>query len=371
MLGPPKPGRLDEPVTASLEALVPRGNFYRRLEAKLDLGFVREWAKGHYADRGRPSIDPVIFVKPQLVMVFEGIRSERKLVETASLNLAHPWYFGSAPDGEPSVGQGLLVADIAVTSVNIDWPLRRRPPIGLRRQDRRPRGELPPCGSRRPEEHVAASNTMRRGRRCGGRRRPHPACETPSPGYSTAERRRDGRGERRGRPHARNIGCLVCRIAPAADIPKWPGSSLFRCQPNHRIMQRWKRRGSIAPPRHGHAGTEPICVANPAHRRVSGRSRRALYHAPRWRKLSTEQEAAIRANAGNRSLRELAAEHAVSHETVRAVLLREALPVSGSTGRMARRTAVGDNPERSSPRPSPYRAAAGRHAARLILGAPA
>ena len=53
---------------------------------------------------------------------------------------------------------------------------------------------------------------------------------------------------------------------------------------------------------------------------MSGKSERASYHAPRRRKLSPEQEAAIRAEGGNRSLRELAAEFGVSHETIRAVL---------------------------------------------------
>src|SRR5688572_19787391 len=33
-------------------------------------------------------------------MFFEGIRSERKLIATASLNLAHRWYPGYAPDEE-------------------------------------------------------------------------------------------------------------------------------------------------------------------------------------------------------------------------------------------------------------------------------
>ncbi len=70
MLGPPKPRRLDEPVTVSLEGLVPPDHFYRHLEAKLDLGFVRGWARELYADRGRPSIDPVVFFKLQLVMFF-------------------------------------------------------------------------------------------------------------------------------------------------------------------------------------------------------------------------------------------------------------------------------------------------------------
>src|SRR5215216_4482777 len=98
MLGPAKPRRLDEPITVSLEDLVPRDHFYRHLEKKLDLSFVREWAREQYAERGRPSIDPVVFFKLQLVMFFEGIRSERHLIETASLNLAHRWYLGYALD---------------------------------------------------------------------------------------------------------------------------------------------------------------------------------------------------------------------------------------------------------------------------------
>jgi transposase len=68
------------------------------VDARLDLGFVREWARERYAERGRPSIDPVVFFTRQLIMLFAGIRSERQLVETASLNLAHRWYLGDAPD---------------------------------------------------------------------------------------------------------------------------------------------------------------------------------------------------------------------------------------------------------------------------------
>ncbi len=85
MLGPAKPRRLDQPIAVSLEDLVPADHFYRHLEAKLDLSFVRDWTRQCYADRGRPSIDPVVFFKLQFVMFFEGIRSERKLIETARL----------------------------------------------------------------------------------------------------------------------------------------------------------------------------------------------------------------------------------------------------------------------------------------------
>jgi transposase len=94
MLGPPKvrdPTRL---VVVSLESAVPKVHFYRHLERTLDLIFVRDLVADHYADTGRPSIDPVVSFKLHLVMFFAGIRSERKLIEIASLNLAHRWYLG-------------------------------------------------------------------------------------------------------------------------------------------------------------------------------------------------------------------------------------------------------------------------------------
>jgi transposase len=94
MLGPAKARDLDRPVLTSLEQLVPQSNFYRYLDAKLDLGFVRAWVEDRYAANGRPSVDPVVFFKLQLIMFFEGLRSERQLIEVASLNLAHRWYLG-------------------------------------------------------------------------------------------------------------------------------------------------------------------------------------------------------------------------------------------------------------------------------------
>jgi transposase len=81
--------------SVSLEGLVPANHFYRQLEAQLDLHFVYELVKDTYAPTlGRPSIDPVVFFKLQLIMFFEGIRSERQLMETVNVNLAHRWYIG-------------------------------------------------------------------------------------------------------------------------------------------------------------------------------------------------------------------------------------------------------------------------------------
>lgn len=79
----------------NLDILVPQSNFYRNVEAKLDLSFVRDLVQQHYSSRmGRPSIDPVVFFKLQLIMFFEGIRSERQLMEMVKMRIDHRWYIG-------------------------------------------------------------------------------------------------------------------------------------------------------------------------------------------------------------------------------------------------------------------------------------
>src|SRR5258706_5422473 len=81
-------------VKVSLEDLVPTDHFYRHLERTLDLSFVREFVQQTYAVKGRPSIDPVVFFKLQLVMFFEDIRSERLLMRHAADRLSVRWYVG-------------------------------------------------------------------------------------------------------------------------------------------------------------------------------------------------------------------------------------------------------------------------------------
>jgi transposase len=82
------------PSDVSLENLVPKDNFYRRLEATLDLSFVRELVAPLYAGGGRPSVDPVVFFKLQLVMFFEDLRSERQLMRVVVDRLSLRWYLG-------------------------------------------------------------------------------------------------------------------------------------------------------------------------------------------------------------------------------------------------------------------------------------
>ena len=94
MLGPAKPRRLDKPIAVSLEDLVPPDHFYRHLERTLDLSFVRDLVRDRYALSGRPSIDPVVFFKLQLVLFFEGLRSERQLLRVVADRLSLRWYVG-------------------------------------------------------------------------------------------------------------------------------------------------------------------------------------------------------------------------------------------------------------------------------------
>ncbi len=74
------------PVT--LQDLVPPKSFYRHLERSLDLSFVRDLVREAYAETGRPSIDPVIFFKLQLILFFEGLRSERQLMQVVADRLS-------------------------------------------------------------------------------------------------------------------------------------------------------------------------------------------------------------------------------------------------------------------------------------------
>ncbi len=83
------------PRNVSLDDPVPKDSFHRRLEERLlDLVFARELAGPLYARSGRPSVAPVVFFKPQLVLFFEGLRSEREPMRVAADHLSVRRYLG-------------------------------------------------------------------------------------------------------------------------------------------------------------------------------------------------------------------------------------------------------------------------------------
>ena len=84
----------------NLDSLVPEDHFLKRLEKLLSFDFVRNITRDYYSHTGKPSIDPVVLVKMLLIGYLFDIRSERKLVEEISLNLAYRWYIGYDLDEE-------------------------------------------------------------------------------------------------------------------------------------------------------------------------------------------------------------------------------------------------------------------------------
>jgi len=63
-----------------LDALVPEDNFYRRLDATLELHFLYKETKKYYGTEGQESIDPVVFFKIMLVGYLNNINSDRALI---------------------------------------------------------------------------------------------------------------------------------------------------------------------------------------------------------------------------------------------------------------------------------------------------
>lgn len=75
-----------------LDSLVPKDHFLKRLDRLVSFDFVRDITRDYYSHTGKPSIDPVVLVKMLLIGYIFDIRSERKLIEEISLNLAYRWY---------------------------------------------------------------------------------------------------------------------------------------------------------------------------------------------------------------------------------------------------------------------------------------
>lgn len=82
------------PVDTSLVKLVPAQHFYQQLLQRVDFSFVRPLVTPFYSTIGRPSLDPIVFVKLLLVQHLENITSDRKLVELASLHVGIRAFLG-------------------------------------------------------------------------------------------------------------------------------------------------------------------------------------------------------------------------------------------------------------------------------------
>ncbi len=76
----------------NLDERIPANHLLRRIDAVLDLGWLRAELSPFYSHTGCPSVDPELMIRMLLVGYCYSIRSERRLCQEVELNLAYRWF---------------------------------------------------------------------------------------------------------------------------------------------------------------------------------------------------------------------------------------------------------------------------------------
>src|SRR6266513_1737318 len=71
---------------------VPEDHLVRKIDAALDLSWLRGELAPHYSSMGRPSIDPELMIRMLVVGYVFAIRSERLICREVQVNLAYRWF---------------------------------------------------------------------------------------------------------------------------------------------------------------------------------------------------------------------------------------------------------------------------------------
>lgn len=79
--------------TVDIESLIPKNHLLRKIDKAIDFSFIRELTTHLYcSDNGRPSIDPILFFRINLIVFLYGIDSARQACEEIQYNLAYRWF---------------------------------------------------------------------------------------------------------------------------------------------------------------------------------------------------------------------------------------------------------------------------------------
>ena len=79
----------------SMDDMVPKNHLLRLIEQSIDFDFIYDLVEDRYClDNGRPSIDPVMLIKIQLIQCLYGIRSMRQTIKDIEVNVAYRWFLG-------------------------------------------------------------------------------------------------------------------------------------------------------------------------------------------------------------------------------------------------------------------------------------
>ena len=85
-------GKIDNPmqqIFLDIDSMIPQNHLLRRIKNCVNFDFIYEKVAPYYSHTGRKSIDPVVMIKMLLVGYLYGIKSERRLVEEVSFNIAY------------------------------------------------------------------------------------------------------------------------------------------------------------------------------------------------------------------------------------------------------------------------------------------
>src|SRR5271156_1342269 len=75
-----------------LNEAVPEDHLVRKIDAALDLSWLRSELAPHYSSMGRPSVDPELMIRMLVVGYVFAIRSERLICREVQVNLAYRWF---------------------------------------------------------------------------------------------------------------------------------------------------------------------------------------------------------------------------------------------------------------------------------------
>ena len=88
-------GRIDNQMQLfilDMDSMIPENHLLKQIKNSVNFDFIYEKAASFYSNKGRRSIDPVVMIKMLLIGYLYGIKSERRLEEEVSLNLAYRWF---------------------------------------------------------------------------------------------------------------------------------------------------------------------------------------------------------------------------------------------------------------------------------------
>ena len=95
MLSKQEKEKRQEAMVLIMDDIIPEDHLLKQIDKYVDFDFIYDLVKDKYClDNGRPSIDPVVLIKIQLIQCLFGIKSMRQTIKDIEVNIAYRWFLG-------------------------------------------------------------------------------------------------------------------------------------------------------------------------------------------------------------------------------------------------------------------------------------